>query len=258
VLTAVDRENLLRGRTLTFLARTATVLGWARSAPLAATALDPFCRRGFNRVRAGSDPQCAGALCQLGVAVRPARRPGEERRVLNLPRRPLTLLSVVIGIVDPRLLCLAMYNLVPDEPNSGFVTLAVFSSPLRCSYRAMRREASACFGRGHVWSRCVNSDRKTVLRGPAPVFGCSTTSFHSRFRAADPRRLRNSFLLLRGKRTCRAARAASSLAPPDWEPRRKRAGQAYYSSVRAQAKNSTRITSAICTSSGMTGSRAAQ
>ena len=44
---------------------------------------------------------------------------------VTLPGGPLTLLQIGIGIVDLACCALAMYMLVPDEPNIGFVTLAV-------------------------------------------------------------------------------------------------------------------------------------
>src|SRR6516162_8015492 len=56
------------------------------------------------------------------------RRPrvvGREGWCGNLPGGPLTLLQIGIGIVDLGFCALAMYMLVPDEPNIGFVTLAV-------------------------------------------------------------------------------------------------------------------------------------
>jgi len=44
---------------------------------------------------------------------------------VRLPGGPLTLLQIGIGIVDLGFCALAMYVLVPDEPNLGFVTVAV-------------------------------------------------------------------------------------------------------------------------------------
>src|SRR3979411_3057689 len=44
---------------------------------------------------------------------------------VGLPGGPLTLLQIVIGIVDLSFCALAMYVLVPDEPNLGFVVVAV-------------------------------------------------------------------------------------------------------------------------------------
>jgi hypothetical protein len=42
-----------------------------------------------------------------------------------LPGGSLTLLQIAIGIVDLAFCALAMYVLVPDEPNLGFVVVAV-------------------------------------------------------------------------------------------------------------------------------------
>src|SRR5262249_60661020 len=50
---------------------------------------------------------------------------GGEGWQVTLPAGPLTLLQIVIGIVDLACCAAAMYMLVPDEPNLGFVTVAV-------------------------------------------------------------------------------------------------------------------------------------
>ena len=44
---------------------------------------------------------------------------------VTLPGGPLTLLQIGIGIIDLGFCALAMYVLVPDEPNVGFVVVAV-------------------------------------------------------------------------------------------------------------------------------------
>lgn len=44
---------------------------------------------------------------------------------VTLPGGPLTLLQITIGIVDLGFCALAMYVLVPDEPNLGFIVVAV-------------------------------------------------------------------------------------------------------------------------------------
>jgi hypothetical protein len=44
---------------------------------------------------------------------------------VTLPGGPLTLVQIAIGIVDLSCCAAAMYMLVPDEPNLGFVTVAV-------------------------------------------------------------------------------------------------------------------------------------
>src|SRR5476649_2466529 len=53
------------------------------------------------------------------------RRVGRGPWTVMLPGGPLTLLQIVIGIVDLGFCALAMFVLVPDEPNLGFVVVAV-------------------------------------------------------------------------------------------------------------------------------------
>ena len=50
---------------------------------------------------------------------------GRDNWEVTLPDGPLTLLQIGIGIVDLGFCASAMYMLVPDEPNIGFVTVAV-------------------------------------------------------------------------------------------------------------------------------------
>ncbi len=58
------------------------------------------------------------------VWIRP-RGVGRGPWTVVLPGGPLTLLQIAIGIVDLGFCALAMYVLVPDEPNLGFVVVAV-------------------------------------------------------------------------------------------------------------------------------------
>ena len=53
------------------------------------------------------------------------RNVGRGPWTVVLPGGPLTLLQIAIGIVDLGFCALAMYTLVPDEPNLGFVVVAV-------------------------------------------------------------------------------------------------------------------------------------
>ncbi len=108
---------------LTFWLGNATVLGLGIAyAPQAATAIDqlPFWA---NRV--------AAILTLVVLASYVAwvwRKPRIIGRLgwqVTLPGGRLTLLQIVIGIVDLTFCALAMYVLVPDEPNIGFVTIAV-------------------------------------------------------------------------------------------------------------------------------------
>jgi uncharacterized membrane protein YbhN (UPF0104 family) len=50
---------------------------------------------------------------------------GRENWEVRLPSGPLTLLQIVIGIIDLGFCSLAMYVLVPNQPDLGFVTVAV-------------------------------------------------------------------------------------------------------------------------------------
>ena len=53
------------------------------------------------------------------------REIGQGEWKVKLPSGPSTLLQICIGILDLSFCALAMYMLLPDEPNVGFVTMAV-------------------------------------------------------------------------------------------------------------------------------------
>jgi glycosyltransferase 2 family protein len=108
---------------LTFWLGNATVLGLGIAyAPQAASAIDQL-PPWANRI---------AAILTLVVLTsyvawvwnRP-RVIGRSGWQVTLPGGPLTLLQIGIGIVDLAFCALAMYMLVPDEPNIGFVTVAV-------------------------------------------------------------------------------------------------------------------------------------
>jgi uncharacterized membrane protein YbhN (UPF0104 family) len=108
---------------LTFWLGNATVLGLGIAyAPQAASAIDQL-PPSVNRIIA------VGILALLASYViwvwRRPRVIGRSQWRIKLPGGPLTLLQIGIGIVDLSCCALAMYMLVPDEPNIGFVTLAV-------------------------------------------------------------------------------------------------------------------------------------
>ena len=69
------------------------------------------------------------ALCVLAAYVAwvwsTPRMIGRQNWEVRLPEGPLTLLQIGIGIVDLGFCALAMYMLVPDQPDLGFVTVAV-------------------------------------------------------------------------------------------------------------------------------------
>src|SRR5438034_5539966 len=108
---------------LTFWLGNATVLGLGIAyAPQAATAIDQL-PAWVNR---------AAAILTLVVLAsyvawvwNKPRVIGREGWQVQLPGGPSTLLQIGIGIVDLTFCSLAMYMLVPDEPNTSFVAVAV-------------------------------------------------------------------------------------------------------------------------------------
>jgi uncharacterized membrane protein YbhN (UPF0104 family) len=108
---------------LTFWLGNATVLGLGIAyAPEAASAINQL------------PPVVNRTIALIALAVLTAyvvwvwRRPraiGRGQWQVVLPDGPLTLLQIAIGIVDLTFCALAMYMLVPSEPNIGFITLAV-------------------------------------------------------------------------------------------------------------------------------------
>ena len=108
---------------LTFWLGNATVLGLGiLQAPQAARALDQL-PLWTNRMLAIIILALLAAYVAW-VWVKP-RVIGREGWQVTLPGGPLTLLQIAIGIVDLACCAAAMYMLVPDEPNVGFVTVAV-------------------------------------------------------------------------------------------------------------------------------------
>jgi uncharacterized membrane protein YbhN (UPF0104 family) len=108
---------------LTFWLGNAAVLGlgvlWSPQAARAIDQLPPWCNRTMAVVIL--------ALLVAYVAwvwVKP-RVIGRDGWQVTLPGGPLTLIQIAIGIIDLGCCAAAMYMLVPDEPNLGFVTVAV-------------------------------------------------------------------------------------------------------------------------------------
>jgi len=122
-LNAIDVAKICFLAGLTFWLGNAAVLGLGITFhPEAASSIDqlpPWLNRMF----------ALGILMALVAYVawvwnRP-RAVGRGPWTVVLPGGPLTLLQIVIGIVDLSFCALAMYVLVPDEPNLGFVVVAV-------------------------------------------------------------------------------------------------------------------------------------
>jgi uncharacterized membrane protein YbhN (UPF0104 family) len=108
---------------LTFWLGNATVLGLGiLYAPQAARAIDQL-PLGLNRAFALLVLAMLGAYVAW-VSAKP-RVIGRDGWQVTLPGGSLTLLQIAIGIIDLSCCAIAMYMLVPDEPNLGFVTVAV-------------------------------------------------------------------------------------------------------------------------------------
>ncbi|MBI4365497.1 MAG: UPF0104 family protein [Deltaproteobacteria bacterium] len=122
-LDAVEVAKVCFVAGLTFWLGNVTVLGLGVTIdPLAASAIDqlpPFPNR------------CIGIVLlvilasYLGWVWGAPREIGRGGWKVKLPSGPSTMLQIGIGIVDLGFCALAMYMLLPDEPNIGFISLAV-------------------------------------------------------------------------------------------------------------------------------------
>ncbi|MGZ5853203.1 MAG: UPF0104 family protein, partial [Xanthobacteraceae bacterium] len=122
-LSAIDVAKLCFIAGLTFWLGNVTVLGLGvLYSPKSAAAIDHL-PLWFNRAAAGA------LLLMLASYViwvwRHPRNVGHANWEVTLPRGPLTLLQIAIGIVDLACCALAMYMLVPVSPHMGFIELSV-------------------------------------------------------------------------------------------------------------------------------------
>jgi uncharacterized membrane protein YbhN (UPF0104 family) len=122
-LNAIDVAKICFLAGLTFWLGNAAVLGMGVAYhPEAAAAIDQL-PPWLNRVAAIAI--ILGLASYVGwVSLKP-RGVGRGPWTVVLPGGPLTLLQIAIGILDLGFCALAMYVLVPDEPNLGFVVVAV-------------------------------------------------------------------------------------------------------------------------------------
>jgi glycosyltransferase 2 family protein len=118
---AVAKICFLAG--LTFWLGNVTVLGLGITAdPLAASAIDQLPALPNRIIGISLLVILAAYVCWVWSAPREIGR-GEWN--VKLPSGPSTLLQICIGILDLACCSLAMYMLLPSEPNIGFVTVAV-------------------------------------------------------------------------------------------------------------------------------------
>jgi len=122
-LNAIDVAKICFLAGLTFWLGNAAVLGLGIAYhPEAAASIDllpPW----LNRVAAFGI--ILALLAYVAWVWAQPRMVGRGPWTVVLPSGPLTLLQIGIGIVDLGFCALAMYVLVPDEPNLGFVVVAV-------------------------------------------------------------------------------------------------------------------------------------
>jgi uncharacterized membrane protein YbhN (UPF0104 family) len=122
-LDAVEVAKICFVAGLTFWLGNATVLGLGvLTTPHAASPIDQLPDWASRLV-------AIGILCVLasyiGWVWSAPREIGQGEWKVRLPSGPSTLLQICIGILDLGFCALAMYMLLPNEPNIGFVTLAV-------------------------------------------------------------------------------------------------------------------------------------
>ena len=122
-LNAIDVAKICFLAGLTFWLGNAAVLGLGISYhPEAAATIDQL-PPWLNRVVAFGI--LVGLVGYVAWVWMKPRSVGRGPWSVMLPGGPLTLLQIAIGIVDLGFCALAMYMLVPDEPNLGFVVVAV-------------------------------------------------------------------------------------------------------------------------------------
>ncbi|WP_316184444.1 UPF0104 family protein [Bradyrhizobium sp. SZCCHNRI1003] len=122
-LNAIDVAKICFLAGLTFWLGNAAVLGLGITYhPEAAAAIDQL-PPWLNRVVAIAI--LMGLFGYVAWVWTKPRMVGRGPWTVMLPGGPLTLLQVAIGILDLGFCALAMYVLVPDEPNLGFVVVAV-------------------------------------------------------------------------------------------------------------------------------------
>ena len=122
-LNAIDVAKICFLAGLTFWLGNAAVLGLGIAYhPEAAASIDQL-PVWLNRVAAFGI--LLGLIGYVAWVWAQPRSVGRGPWTVTLPGGPLTLLQIAIGIVDLGFCALAMYVLVPDEPNLGFVVVAV-------------------------------------------------------------------------------------------------------------------------------------
>ena len=122
-LDAVEVAKICFVAGLTFWLGNVTVLGLGITIhPTAAGAIDQLGETANRFIGLGLLTILA---CYLAWVWSAQREVGRGGWTVRLPRGPNTLLQICIGIIDLGCCALAMYMLLPGEPNIDFITLAV-------------------------------------------------------------------------------------------------------------------------------------
>ena len=104
---------------------------------------------------------------------------------MALPGGPLTLVQIAIGILDLSCCALAMYMLVPDEPNLGFVTVAViFVAATLLGFASHAPGGLGVFDAAMMVA-LWQFDKEDLLGGPAAI-SCSLLHHSVHALAGDP------------------------------------------------------------------------
>ena len=234
-LNAIDVAKICFLAGLTFWLGNAAVLGLGIAYhPEAAAAIDQL-PPWLNRLAAFAI--ILGLVAYVAwVWVQP-RGVGRGPWTVTLPGGPLTLLQIAIGIVDLGFCALAMYVLVPDEPNLGFVVVAViFVSATLLGFASHSPGGLGVFDAAMLvglWQM----DREDLLAGMllfrvlyylAPfVISVILLTFREVILGARLKRLRlRRARSRRRRRNTKPSMCASvgTPAPDDTDPNRKRAG----------------------------------
>jgi uncharacterized membrane protein YbhN (UPF0104 family) len=122
-LDAVEVAKICFIAGLTFWLGNVAVLGLGVTVdPVAASAIDQLPSLPNRFIGIGLLVILASYVSWVWIAPREIGKGGWK---VNLPNGPTTLLQVCIGILDLSFCALAMYMLLPGEPNIGFITIAV-------------------------------------------------------------------------------------------------------------------------------------
>ena len=122
-LDAVEVAKICFVAGLTFWLGNATVLGLSVS--IEPHAAGPITQLPGSSTAASRSSSCTVLISYVAWVWSAPRKLGKGGWTVRLPNGPSTLVQIVIGLFDLGFCTLAMWMLLPNEPNIGFVTLLV-------------------------------------------------------------------------------------------------------------------------------------